>query len=307
LAEFLEAGRARLLDGQPNSLSDRRRDERQRLRIRVPHVVWRRRIASASEQCPGSVSDELVPNVSKKSSRLGHALDQENEDRRFALLSASSTLPVRQNLRWDTVSKELNVCVGSFRVPLFLQIVDFCVLVTLRPREPTSTSHSDSPRFFCRFVKPGKRFDSFCSCFCARVSLLIGGFRATRDLPQTGGFRDDLVLGATSLSKAPCGGLLEPISLRRRTAPGNQLPKSSRRERFAELRQDRRIDKLLPTDRAIMMAWRSLYDAAENVEPPDASQQRVRAAGVLLNPAVNPRDWARAHLTDSLHQPVYSI
>jgi hypothetical protein len=65
------------------------------------------------------------------------------------------------------------------------------------------------------------------------------------------------------------------MSLRCRTAPGNQLPKSSRRERFAELRQDRGIDKLLPTDRAIMMAWRFLYDAAENVEPPDASQRRA--------------------------------
>jgi hypothetical protein len=36
-------------------------------------------------------------------------------------------------------------------------------------------------------------------------ALLIGGSGAARDLPQTGVARDDLVLGATSLSEAPCG------------------------------------------------------------------------------------------------------
>ena len=72
-------------------------------------------------------------------------------------------------------------------------------------------------------------------------------------------------------------------------------------------------EKLLPTDRAIFMARRFLFEAAralENgVEPPalDASQQRVRAAGVLLGRAVNPRDWATVHLTDGLNQAVYSI
>jgi hypothetical protein len=61
------------------------------------------------------------------------------------------------------------------------------------------------------------------------------------------------------------------------------------------------------------MARRLLYDAAialENGgEPPalDAEQQRVRAAGVLLDRAVNPRDWAAVHLADSSTQPVYSI
>jgi nitrite reductase/ring-hydroxylating ferredoxin subunit len=77
--------------------------------------------------------------------------------------------------------------------------------------------------------------------------------------------------------------------------------------------QDHENEKLLPTDRAIVMARRSLYDAAlalENgIEPPavDASKQRVRAAGVLLDRAINPRDWATAHLADGLNQPVYSI
>jgi hypothetical protein len=77
--------------------------------------------------------------------------------------------------------------------------------------------------------------------------------------------------------------------------------------------QDHEHEKLLPTDRAIMMARRSLYEAAVALEnggePPalDASQQRVRAAGVLLDRAINPRDWATTHLADALKHPVYSI
>ena len=77
--------------------------------------------------------------------------------------------------------------------------------------------------------------------------------------------------------------------------------------------QDHEHEKLLPTDRAIVMARRLLYDAAVALEnggePPalDAEQQRVRAAGVLLDRTVNPRDWAAVHLADSSTQPVYSI
>ena len=77
--------------------------------------------------------------------------------------------------------------------------------------------------------------------------------------------------------------------------------------------QDHESEKLLPTDRAIVMARRFLYDAAvaleKGEEPPalDAEQQRVRAAGVLLDRGVNPRDWAKVHLADGLSQPIYSI
>jgi hypothetical protein len=72
-------------------------------------------------------------------------------------------------------------------------------------------------------------------------------------------------------------------------------------------------EKLLPTDRAIVMARRMLYEAATAVEagaePPalDANRQRVRAAGVLLDRSMRPQDWAKLHLADGLHQPVYSI
>jgi phthalate 4,5-dioxygenase len=72
-------------------------------------------------------------------------------------------------------------------------------------------------------------------------------------------------------------------------------------------------EKLLPTDRAIVMARRMLYDAATaleaGVEPPalDAGKQRVRAAGVLLDRQAKPQDWAKHHLADGLNQPVYSI
>jgi phthalate 4,5-dioxygenase len=77
--------------------------------------------------------------------------------------------------------------------------------------------------------------------------------------------------------------------------------------------QDHENEKLLPTDRAIVMARRMLYEAATgmaaDVEPPalDARTQRVRAAGVLLDRQAKPQDWAKRHLADGLKEPVYSI
>lgn len=77
--------------------------------------------------------------------------------------------------------------------------------------------------------------------------------------------------------------------------------------------QNHEAEKLLPTDRAIVMARRKLYEAAtalmRDAEPPalDSSRQRVRSAGVLLPKTVKPRDWAREHLDDAKDQPVYSI
>ena len=77
--------------------------------------------------------------------------------------------------------------------------------------------------------------------------------------------------------------------------------------------QDHENEKLLPTDRAIAMARRFMYEAAmameKGEEPPalDASRQRVRAAGVLLDRKIKPQEWAKEHLADGLKQPVYSI
>lgn len=77
--------------------------------------------------------------------------------------------------------------------------------------------------------------------------------------------------------------------------------------------QNHAAEKLLPTDRPIVMARRMLYDAAteltQGAEPPalDASKQHVRAAGVLLPKDVKPQEWAKVHLADALTQPVYSI
>jgi hypothetical protein len=77
--------------------------------------------------------------------------------------------------------------------------------------------------------------------------------------------------------------------------------------------QDLEREKLLPTDRGIVMARRMLLEAAvalrEGVEPPaiDAAKQRVRAAGVLLERTKKPEEWAKEHLADGLKQPVYSI
>ena len=77
--------------------------------------------------------------------------------------------------------------------------------------------------------------------------------------------------------------------------------------------QDHAVEKLLPTDRGIVMCRRMLLDAAtavqQGAEPPalDASQQRVRAAGVLLPREAKPQAWAREHLDDGVNQPVFSI
>ena len=77
--------------------------------------------------------------------------------------------------------------------------------------------------------------------------------------------------------------------------------------------QNHEAERLLPTDKAIVMARRMLFEAAQGlaqgIEPPalDASKQRVRAAGVLLERALDPTEWAKNHLADGLKHPVYSV
>jgi hypothetical protein len=77
--------------------------------------------------------------------------------------------------------------------------------------------------------------------------------------------------------------------------------------------QNHEKEKLLPTDRAIVMARRMLHEAVTALlpdsEPPaiNAAQQRARAAGVLLPRDQRAQDWAREHLGDSSTQPVYSV
>jgi phenylpropionate dioxygenase-like ring-hydroxylating dioxygenase large terminal subunit len=77
--------------------------------------------------------------------------------------------------------------------------------------------------------------------------------------------------------------------------------------------QDHAKEKLLPTDRAIVMARRMLYEAATALttesQPPaiDSDQQRVRAAGALLPRDQKPQEWAVIHLADGKGQPIYSI
>ena len=77
--------------------------------------------------------------------------------------------------------------------------------------------------------------------------------------------------------------------------------------------QDHAAEMLLPSDRAIVMARRMLHDAAvaleQGIEPPalDASEQRVRPAGVLLPKGDDPLVWAKTHLANGLDEPVFSI
>ncbi len=77
--------------------------------------------------------------------------------------------------------------------------------------------------------------------------------------------------------------------------------------------QDRTVEKLLPTDKGIVMARRMLEDAAmgllKGIEPPalDASTQQVRAAGVLLPKTQDPKPWAKDKIEHVAGKPVYSI
>jgi len=77
--------------------------------------------------------------------------------------------------------------------------------------------------------------------------------------------------------------------------------------------QDHEAENLLPTDKAIVMARRMLQEAAlglaQGIEPPalDASQQRVRPAGVLLPKDQDPIEWAKANLSNSTDKPVFSL
>jgi phthalate 4,5-dioxygenase oxygenase subunit len=77
--------------------------------------------------------------------------------------------------------------------------------------------------------------------------------------------------------------------------------------------QDHEAERLLPTDKPIVMARRMLHEAVlgleQGIEPPalNVSAQHVRAAGVLLDRSADPSAWAQEHLADSRKQPVYSI
>jgi hypothetical protein len=57
------------------------------------------------------------------------------------------------------------------------------------------------------------------------------------------------------------------------------------------------------------MVLEAALGLAAGTEPPalDASTQRVRAAGVLLDRALDPVEWAKERLTDGRNHPVYSI
>ena len=77
--------------------------------------------------------------------------------------------------------------------------------------------------------------------------------------------------------------------------------------------QNHANEKLLPSDRAIVMARRMLHEAAqklqEGIDPPalPSRAQRVRAAGVLLPHGQEPQAWAKEHLVSGGDEPVYSL
>ncbi|MBO9514521.1 MAG: aromatic ring-hydroxylating dioxygenase subunit alpha [Variovorax sp.] len=77
--------------------------------------------------------------------------------------------------------------------------------------------------------------------------------------------------------------------------------------------QDHEAERLLPTDKGIVMARRMLHEAALGLEkgeaPPalDGSEQRVRPAGVLLPKDQDPLAWMRENLADATTKPVFSL
>ena len=77
--------------------------------------------------------------------------------------------------------------------------------------------------------------------------------------------------------------------------------------------QDRTKEKLLSTDKGIVMARRMLETAARDlmagkpVPALEASTQAVRAAGVLLPVGQNPMVWAKDKIEHVAGKPVYSI
>ncbi len=77
--------------------------------------------------------------------------------------------------------------------------------------------------------------------------------------------------------------------------------------------QDHDAEKLLASDRAIVMARRMLYDSAmglqEGKEPPAlaAATQNVRQAGFLLPKEQKPQEWAKQHLRAGQGEPVYTL
>ena len=77
--------------------------------------------------------------------------------------------------------------------------------------------------------------------------------------------------------------------------------------------QDRTRERLLPTDKGIVMARRMLEEAAlglaQGIEPPalDATTQQVRAAGVLLPTAQDPKVWGKEKIEHVAGKPVYTL
>ena len=77
--------------------------------------------------------------------------------------------------------------------------------------------------------------------------------------------------------------------------------------------QNHEAERLLSTDKGIVMARRMLQEAAlalaQGKEPPalQASKQRVRAAGVMLDKEADPVAWGKDRLQHGPDNPVYSI
>ena len=77
--------------------------------------------------------------------------------------------------------------------------------------------------------------------------------------------------------------------------------------------QDRTRERLLPTDKGIVMARRMLEEAAlglaQGIEPPalDATTQQVRAAGVLLPVGQDPKVWGKEKIEHVAGKPVYTL
>ncbi len=77
--------------------------------------------------------------------------------------------------------------------------------------------------------------------------------------------------------------------------------------------QNHAEEKLLPTDKAIVMARRMMYDTAKQLQNTpklpahDVRSHHVRAAGVILPKTQDPIAWAKENLAGGLDHPLHTI
>jgi hypothetical protein len=103
----------------PGRVADRRCDERQRFRVRMPHVVGRRGIVSAREQCAGAIKErlpacygELVADMPEEAPCPARWFDLQNDRLRMQCVSGAVRRIAGRSSWWDTAGKKRSLSLG---------------------------------------------------------------------------------------------------------------------------------------------------------------------------------------------------